>query len=181
MKRLIALCLLSTVTSATTPTPTAQEKKPVKAAPVPSASPEVIKPTATDYQELRRRLLAPLEEEYTCNRPAAEAPISIYPLNDKIWLAQMPCWSSSYNGADLFALLDEKRQLKGLVPINDGYDYSNEDGRGVIEGGGRAGGLDCASETKYIWDGQQFRAEATQTFCPDADGEYKEVKEKSDG
>ena len=180
MKRLIALCLLSAVASAATPTPTAQEK-PVRAAPVPRTSPEVIKPTATDYQELRRRLLAPLEEEYTCNRPAAEAPISIYPLNDKIWLAQMPCWSSSYNGADLFALLDEKRQLKGLVPINDGYDYSNKDGRGVIEGGGRAGGLDCASETKYIWDGQQFRAEATQTFCPDAEGEYKEVKGDSNG
>ena len=181
MKRLIALWLLSAVASATTPTPTAQEKKPVRAAPVPRTSSEVIKPTATDYQELRRRLLAPLEEEYTCNRPAAEAPISIYPLNDKIWLAQMPCWSSSYNGADLFALLDEKRQLKGLVPITAGYDYSNKDGRGVIEGSGRAAGLDCASETKYVWDGQQFREEATQTFCPDADGEYKEVKEKSDG
>ena len=180
MKKLIALCLLSAVASAATPTPTVQTK-PVKAAPVPSTSPEVIKPTADDYQELRTRLEAPLEEDYKCNRPAAEAPISIYPLNDKIWLAQMPCWSSSYNGADLFALLDEKRQLKGLVPINDGYDYSNKDGRGVIEGGGRAGGLDCASETKYIWDGQQFREEATQTFCPDAEGEYKEVREKSDG
>ena len=180
MKRLITLCLLSAVASAATPTPTAQEK-PVKAAPVPSASPEVIKPTATDYQELRRRLLAPLEEEYTCNRPAAEAPISLYPLSDKIWLAQMPCWSSSYNGADLFALLDEKRQLKGLVPIDDGYDYSNRDGRGVIEGGGRAGGLGCASETQYIWDGRQFREEATQTFCPDAEGEYKEVKGDSNG
>lgn len=180
MKRLITLCLLSAVASATTPTPTAQEK-PVRAAPVPRTSPEVIKPTADDYQELRRRLLAPLEEDYKCNRPAAEAPISLYPLNDKIWLAQMPCWSSSYNGADLFALLDEKRQLKERVPIDDGYDYSNEDGRGVIEGGGRAGGLGCGSETKYVWDGQQFRAEATQAFCPDADGEYKEVKGESHG
>lgn len=162
MKKLMALALLGAAANAATATSSAE----IKAAPVPSASPEVIAAGHGDYRELRTRLQSLLKEDYErCNRPAAEQqPISIYPLNEETWLAQMPCWVSNVNGGDLFVLLDGRRQVKGRVPIEDGYEYSNGDGRGIIRAGGGSG-AGCASEIQYVWDGQSFREGPAEGHC----------------
>ena len=83
------------------------------------------------------------------------AVITLYPLDDKHYLSESPCWFSAYNVGNLYTLVS--RDLKTIEKTYDNRLNSYDEKTGILHGSQKTRGIgDCWSIITYQWDGKDF-------------------------
>lgn len=105
----------------------------------------------------KRKTMALLRRQFdskSCgelHQPLAQ--VSLYRLNAQNMLAETVCWSTAYNVANVYAVLDKSgRKIRNIV-TTDGSDYEN----GTIRIYQKSSGTgDCWHGEEHVWNGRRF-------------------------
>lgn len=146
----------------------------IKAVTPPQDTPRELKKSDADFATMKKLLAAHYisEDEYLnlsekddhfdrCPHDAERgidsenAVITLYPLDDKHYLSESPCWFSAYNVGLLYTLVS--RDLKTIEKTYDNRLNSYDEKTGVLHGSQKTRGIgDCWSIITYQWDGKDF-------------------------
>ena len=143
----------------------------IKAVTPPQDAPRELKKNDADFATMKKLLAAHYisEDEYfnlsekddhhdRCPRDAERgidseyAVITLYPLDDKHYLSESPCWFSAYNVGNLYTLVS--RDLKTIEKTYDNRLNSYDEKTGILQKSRGIG--DCWSIMTYQWDGKDF-------------------------
>ena len=143
----------------------------IKAVTPPQDTPRELKKSDADFATMKKLLAAHYisEDEYLnlsekddhfdrCPRDAERgidsenAVITLYPLDDKHYLSESPCWFSAYNVGNLYTLVS--RDLKTIEKTYDNRLNSYDEKTGILQKSRGIG--DCWSIMTYQWDGKDF-------------------------
>lgn len=146
----------------------------IKAVTPPQDTPRELKKSDADFATMKKLLAAHYisEDEYLnlsekddhfdrCPHDAERgidsenAVITLYPLDDKHYLSESPCWFSAYNVGNLYTLVS--RDLKTIEKTYDNRLNRYDEKTGILHGNQKVRGIgDCWSSAAYQWDGKDF-------------------------
>lgn len=146
----------------------------IKAVTPPQDTPRELKKSDADFATMKKLLAAHYisEDEYLnlsekddhfdrCPHDAERgidsenAVITLYPLDDKHYLSESPCWFSAYNVGNLYTLVS--RDLKTIEKTYDNRLNRYDEKTGILHGNQKVRGIgDCWSSAAYQWDGKDL-------------------------